>query len=461
MSSQQKMTTKQASLEAEFNWLVEIINLRLTELQAESSDAPTKTLFPAPPSMDNDLGVYHQWLVQNNATIEERLALSLALLSALMPEYLAPLWWHQTSNGDTFNGLGILWRTIDDHGNKRPEPSWQTLSFLLHPGNLETRTTLLTMIHPDHRLHTQQLLQPVSNDSDAPLFRPLRLDHQCLFQWCAPPGLRTVADADFPAQELTTQMQWEDLVINDSVKQQLSRITLWLRYEDKLQQQLQVKKRIRRGYRALFYGPPGTGKSLTAALLGQSIHQPVYRIDLSAVVSKWVGETSKNLEKIFSHAQREKWLLFFDEADALFGRRSVQQNANDRHANNDVAYLLQRIEDYPGLVILASNLKDNIDEAFIRRFQTMVHFPLPGPVEREALWRKALAVYSEHCHGLDITAVAKKYSVTGATISNVFTQLSLNVLCAQERDDIYLINAETLTPLIHQELAKGGMYMLD
>ena len=126
----------------------------------------------------------------------------------------------------------------------------------------------------------------------------------------------------------------------------------------------------------LFSGAPGTGKKTLASLIGQQSGKEVYRIDLSMVVSKYIGETEKNLSKVFDAAEHKNWILFFDEADALFGKRTNVRDAHDKYANQEVAYLLQRIENYNGLVILATNMKSNIDEAFTRRFQTIINFPL-------------------------------------------------------------------------------------
>ena len=138
-----------------------------------------------------------------------------------------------------------------------------------------------------------------------------------------------------------------------------------------LQKSLPVKNK-----RILFIGAPGTGKKTFASLIGQQSGKEVYRVDLSIVVSKYIGETEKNLKKIFDEAENKNWILFFDEADALFGKRTNVRDAHDKYANQEVAYLLQRIENYDGLVILATNMKNNIDDAFTRRFHAIIHFPL-------------------------------------------------------------------------------------
>jgi SpoVK/Ycf46/Vps4 family AAA+-type ATPase len=129
----------------------------------------------------------------------------------------------------------------------------------------------------------------------------------------------------------------------------------------------------------LFYGTDINQKYLTAAMLGKEIKKDVYRIELSQVMSKYIGETEKNLGKIFDKAEKKEWILFFDEADALFGKRSEVKDSHDRYANQEVNYLLQRIEKYTGTVILSTNIKNNIDDAFVRRFNSIINFPPPSP----------------------------------------------------------------------------------
>lgn len=150
---------------------------------------------------------------------------------------------------------------------------------------------------------------------------------------------------------------------------------------------------VKPGYRTLFYGSSGTSKTLTAALLGKMTGRGVYRINLSKMVSKYIGETEKNLAQIFDRAEKEEWILFFDEADALFGKRTSIKDSYDRYANQEVSYLLQRMEDFNGLVILESNLK-KIDEAFMRRFQSIIHFPLHGKDERSGYRKSSLKKFN-------------------------------------------------------------------
>ena len=164
-------------------------------------------------------------------------------------------------------------------------------------------------------------------------------------------------NSNFPAKLLTTNYEYDEMVLSKETELQLDEIKTWLKHKNKLLGDWGFGNKIPDGFKCLFYGPSGTGKSLATALIGKQNDLPVYRIDLSMVISKYIGETEKNLSKIFDAAANKNWILFFDEADALFGKRSNIQNANDRFANQEVSYLLMRMEEYEGLAILATKSK--------------------------------------------------------------------------------------------------------
>ena len=174
-------------------------------------------------------------------------------------------------------------------------------------------------------------------------------------------------------------MSWTDLVLHPATFKQLGEIKSWCQHGHRLLHEWGMSAKLRPGYRCLFYGPSGTGKTLTASLLGKDNNRPVFRIDLSMVISKYIGETEKNLSRIFDQAEQRNWILFFDEADALFGKRTDTQNAHDRYANQEVSYLLQRIETFDGIAILASNRRHNLDDAFLRRFESVIYRLTDGP----------------------------------------------------------------------------------
>ncbi len=233
-------------------------------------------------------------------------------------------------------------------------------------------------------------------------------------------------DLPFPTREISTEKEWDDLVLSPDVLVQIEDIRNWVEHNERLHQDPEVKKDLEPGYRVLLCGPSGTGKTLTATLLGRYARRPVYRIDLSTVMSKYIGETEKNLSRLFDKASQEQWVLFFDEADALFGKRTEVRDAHDRYANLEVSYLLQRVEVFDGLVILSSNLESNMDEAFVRRFDAVVRFPFPSEPERTELWRRNLPKDAHSEEGVDLPAEFGKFELAGGGIRNVVQQASLD-----------------------------------
>ena len=189
-------------------------------------------------------------------------------------------------------------------------------------------------------------------------------------------------------------------------------------------ERLEHENKIKPGFQVMFYGPSGTVKTLTANLLGICTNKDVYRIDLSMVVSKYIGETEKSLSRLFDKAINKDWILFFDEADSVFGKRTNVRDAHDKYANQEVSYLLQRIEARPGLVILASYFKSNIDTAFTRRFQSMIEFEMPGYKEHLRLWKNNLPENIPLEDIISLEAIAKKFAITGASIVNIIQNLT-------------------------------------
>jgi hypothetical protein len=257
---------------------------------------------------------------------------------------------------------------------------------------------------------------------------------------------------NFPAQHIRTQMEWSDLVLNEQTFQQISDLQNWVLHHHILMQDVDMKRKLKPGYRALFHGPPGTGKTLTAMLLGKYTGKDVFRIDLSMVVSKFIGETEKNLSQLFSRAENKNWILFFDEADALFSKRTNVRDAHDKYANQEAAYLLQRIESFNGLVILATNFKNNIDEAFIRRFQAVVQFSLPSVAERVELWKRAFPSSFPLEKEVPLLAIAKKYEVTGSDILNIVHYCCLQAISKK----LTAIDHTLLIAGIRKEFLKEG-----
>ena len=258
---------------------------------------------------------------------------------------------------------------------------------------------------------------------------------------------------NFPAKLITTRLAWSDLVLDSDVLDEVLAIEAWIRHGTRIVDEWQLGKALQdQAIRSLFFGPPGTGKTLTATLIGQAVGADVYRIDLSMVVSKYIGETEKNLARVFDQAQTRDWILFFDEADALFGKRTATSSSNDRYANQEVSYLLQRVEDFPGNVILATNLKANIDEAFARRFQSIVYFPMPDAEQRLRLWMGMFGGGDRLSADVDLASLAQEHELAGGAIANVVRFGALSAMQAG-RDTIV---AGDLRKGVTKELRKEG-----
>ena len=236
---------------------------------------------------------------------------------------------------------------------------------------------------------------------------------------------------------------------------EIKEIETWLKYNDRLLEIWNLKGKIKPGYRVLFHGPPGTGKTLTACLLGKYTNRNVYRIDLSVVVSKYIGETEKNLSRLFDKADKKEWILFFDEADALFGKRTNVSDSHDKYANQEVSYLLQRIESHEGLIILASNMKSNLDTSFIRRFNSIIEFDNPDAEKRLNLWKNYLPDFGEYMSDVNLEEIARKYNLTGANIVNIIQFAGLRTL----EKNSNIISSDDLLLGIRREYEKEGKMM--
>ncbi len=436
------------ALQAELAWLSEVITARLTHF-FDGTDQP---FIPASPPALPEAAALARLISDAPLDAPARLVLALALATQINPAALDPFFVKNSAIDRVFSEFGAA-RT-DGAGFV---PSAVTALFLLGGGDTAARIEAMTLFAPDHPLRRCAGLtigragDPSQSGHDAVMAGPLVLPPHRVLMLCAGCPPRPDFSPQFPAKRLDTALDWNDLILPSGLKHGIDHIIAWYDHRSLIREGWGLGRRVGRGFKALFHGPPGTGKTLTAAMLGKRTGLDVYRIDLSMVVSKYIGETEKNLSHVFDMAEENDWILFFDEAEALFGTRTATTNSNDRYANQEVSYLLQRIEDCPGLVILATNLRNNIDDAFFRRFQMSLGFTRPDAALRRQLW-KNITDRVPLSEDVDIDAFAEDHDLSGGGITNVVHHATISAL----RRGVKSVGAHDLRQAIAVELRKEG-----
>lgn len=435
-------------LEHELTWFKGVLETRI-KLYFEGETSPEDLFDLLPPSeLDFPHAAYSQLIHQLNLNPAERLILILGFIPYLQPHLLDTFFIRNQTLDRGYTEFGGL--TGNSHSGFLP--TGETAMFLLAGDNLTARLRYHDLFRPDHILLSQGIISldhqyPHEPDLSAALTITDEYREKLIT------GKSCTFSTKFPAQPITTPLDWSDLILNSATYQDINDILIWTQNKDMLMNTWQLSQHIKPGFRTLFYGPPGTGKTLTACLLGKKSGLPVFRIDLSQVLSKYIGETERNLSRLFDRARYQDWILFFDEADSLFGKRIDSQTSNDRAANQQVSYLLQRIEDYGGLTILATNLRTHLDDAFARRFQSIIHFPIPNAEQRLQLWQdtflnKPFTVAKD----VNFETLAYEYELAGGSIINVLHYACIKAVNRAPQ----IISAEDILNGIRRELEKEG-----
>ncbi len=398
---------------------------------------------------DLDNSELSKFIIKNKLTQPEIITLLLALIPHISPNFYNSIIAEYLPNGGDFPEIG----GTKGKNHRGILPTGETVLYILAGKDIEKRIEVSKMFDESHLFARKNILYL----EQVPMGEPkmsgrLILDDEYVDLFTFGKVSKPKLSNDFPAQLITTELDWTDLVLQQKTLDEIKEIETWLKYNDKLLNDWKMRGKIKPGFRILFHGAPGTGKTMTACLLGKYTNRDVFRIDLSMVVSKYIGETEKNLSKLFDKAANKNWILFFDEADSIFGKRTNVRDAHDKYANQEVSYLLQRIESHPGLVILASNMKANIDTSFTRRFNTIIEFENPGVGERERLWRNYIPGNIKTDKKISIKEIARKYEITGANIVNVIQYAGLQTL----KNNSETISYNDLIAGIQKEYFKEG-----
>lgn len=404
-----------------FNFLEQYIIHRI-ETELEATDITPK------PVLDLTVGAefpINSLIIDYGLTEDEVVSLLVALAPHIYTSYFDSLLAQFLNSGEEFLDFG----GFKGKNHRGLLPTGETVLFILAGSDNEAKLLKRDVIGNEATLFQLGILMM----GDVPYGEPrlsghLILDPEYVHLVTTGVIMKPDLSPSFPASLINTTLNWEDLILQQETLDEILELQTWLEHNETLMNEWNMAGKIKPGYRVMFYGPPGTGKTLTASLLGKYTERDVYRIDLSMVVSKYIGETEKNLSSLFNKARNRDWILFFDEADAIFGKRTNVRDAHDKYANQEVSYLLQRIEAHPGLVILASNFKNNIDDAFTRRFNSIVEFEMPDYEQRLELWQRSLPDNVVLAPEVSLEEFASQYDITGANIINVIHYACLKQL---------------------------------
>jgi hypothetical protein len=425
------------------DYIKQAVRFRLVEVSGSDEEISFPTF-----DFANDDSEFSKFVTENNFQIFEILILLLSMLPYIAPGFLTNIlseYFPDGSDFPEFGGVkGTQYRGI--------LPTGETAIFIVVGENYRARNFIINIFNEEHPFAQKSILSLGNVPEGEPkISGKLLLDFEYVELFVYGSVSKPKLSQYFPAELLETQLEWEDLVLNERTLEEVNNVLVWMDHNETLLNDFNMRDKIKPGYKVMFFGAPGVGKTLTASLMGKHTGKDVYRIDLSLVISKYIGETEKNLSNLFNKAKNKDWILFFDEADAIFGKRTGVRDAHDKYANQEVSFLLQRIESHSGLVILASNYRSNIDKAFTRRFQSIIDFESPGIPERLRLWEKYIpdAFMNDE---IKLQSLSEEYEVTGANIVNIVQYACLQVLA----DGGTQLTNEILIKAIEREFIKEG-----
>lgn len=423
----------------ELKWLAKC-TAQVTSAFKKPEPSDSTAVLPTPPGLNDTECVYSMFVNSNQLDVHERLLLILALAPHLSQQILHPL--NLQGNPAFLHQFG---------GNGAFMPTGETFLFLASQGVEDRKLLFHSLLDTDHVFYKKSVIELRRREENLPpSYGLLLINRSFVDLFLYNRRSRPRFGPDFPAHLLETHLDWDDLVLNDNTRLRLGEVKTFIENEEKLRKDWNFGKHLKNGYRMLFHGPSGTGKTLAATLMGKLFGKDVFRVDLSAVVSKYIGETSKHLNSLFNTAEDKGWILFFDEGDALFGKRSDSGNdkhSNSQYANQDVAFLLQRIENFNGIVIVATNFKSNLDGAFVRRFQTIIPFDIPNEANRIRLWEENLPEACPVAAGVNIELLAKRHDLSAAAIIKIIHRAAVITLQKEQLE----ISLQTLDYCIRDE----------
>ncbi len=445
-----KTANEKSVLAAEQSWLKACIAFRIAIFKKEISADTDIFILNPPPIIENNTDEYASLIKKHNFNNEERLLLALAMCNHFDP---------RTLNGFMETPqLQMVSRVLKSENALSISPTAETFFFLVAGENSGAYLSFHKYFSTDHPFYHDSILDLSDSPAgiskfDGALNVPVSYRELLLYNKYQPPRF----SSEFPAHLLSTKLDWTDLVLQPTTQNALNEMKNRLVHEADVRAWKTATGKLgdhmRPGMRVLLYGASGQGKTFTTALLGKLLNREVYRIDLSAIISKYVGETSKNLRNLFDTAERKDWIIFIDEGDALLGMRadlSSSQSSTAQSNNHDVAYILQRIETFDGIIIVATNLANNIDAAFERRFEGRILYQALNAENQWKVWNNVWPVKLKMEEGAKIDALLAEHTLSPASIVNVVQRIA--IMMAEQNQEV--VSKELMRKCIMDEALK-------
>ena len=352
--------------------------------------------------------------------------------------------------GHGLDGVMAITVPYPDWGQRRL--TWETA---LTESGMTVTADCLNKVSDRYRLTTQQITDAVTTVRNRIMgVSKAKKESRIMADLFAAARAQSGHDLARLAKKITPIPTWDDIVLPADTLAQLRELCRQVIHRRRVLGEWGFDRKLSlgKGINALFAGSSGTGKTMAAEVVANELNLDLYKIDLSGVVSKYIGETEKNLDGIFTAAEQANAILFFDEADALFGKRSEVRDSHDRYANIEISYLLQKMEQYEGITILASNLRQNLDDAFVRRLTFTIHFPFPDEVQRQEIWEKVWPDQVPLAKDLDLRVLAQQFKLSGGNIKNI--ALASAFLAAADGGVVTMDHLRHATQREYQKLGK-------
>lgn len=433
------------SIETYIDWFKQVTQNLETYLDG------TGTLPPLPEASEGDS--IHEFFEQNNLPHEHRVTLTVLLLDYYFPELMQPF--SPLYAGESSRNL--IGGRLSPH-IKRFEPSMRTLLFLLSQNDYLKRMQYSHILEEtDNRLFADGIVEwkyPGENNSNSPVKITANFRQALIGNKTA----RLDSGENFPARYSPTKFNFDEVILGPETLQDLQPLFGYLKVRKTIRQDPELAKLVKPCFMTVFSGFPGTGKTLAAKTIGKMFGMPTYTLELSKVVSKYIGEFEKSLDKVFTRFSGKDCILFIDEADSIFSKRLENvADAKDKYVNQEMAYLLQRIEDYEGVIILASNVasfKRQVDNAMLRRIRAIIQFSFPTCADRTKLWQNALPKKFKYEEKL-VEKLALNFQLNGASIYNIVSELIVNAV----EKNIETITYEVIHPFLEADFKKRDITM--